>query len=80
VNDSEGDEGAASTEQRSGEAQRLRAGAGTASQHPKAGQVVNPGAGLMGHREVFKTELPHLARGGADQTELQLKDNAVAAW
>jgi hypothetical protein len=41
---------------------------------------VDSGAGLMGQRTVFKTELPHLARGGADQTELQLKDNAVAAW
>jgi hypothetical protein len=29
---------------------------------------------------VFKTELPHIAGGVADQTELQLKGNAAAAW
>jgi hypothetical protein len=35
-------------------------------QPPTAGQVVNPGADLVGHR------VPHLAGGGAEQTELQL--------
>jgi hypothetical protein len=28
-------------------------------------------------RAAFKTELPHLAKGGAEQTELQLKNNTV---
>jgi hypothetical protein len=44
------------------------------------GQVVDPGADLMGQRAAFKTELPKLAGGGADQMELQLKGNAAAAW
>jgi hypothetical protein len=39
----------------------------------KVGQVVDPGADLVGQRLAFKTELLHLARGGADQTELQLQ-------
>jgi hypothetical protein len=60
--------------------QRLRAGDGATSQPPKAGQVVDPSADLMGQRAVFKTELPHLPGGGAEQTELQLKGNAAAAW
>jgi hypothetical protein len=34
----------------------------------------------LGQRAAFKTELPHLAGVVADQTELQLKGNAVAAW
>jgi hypothetical protein len=50
------------------------------SQPPKAGQVVNLRAGLMGQRAVFKIELPHLAGGRADQTKLQLKGNAAATW
>jgi hypothetical protein len=37
-------------------------------QPPKAGQVVYLRADLIGQRAVFKTELPHLTRGGADQT------------
>jgi hypothetical protein len=40
------------------------------SQPSKAEQVVDPRADLVGQRAVFKTELPHLAGGGADQTEL----------
>jgi hypothetical protein len=31
-------------------------------------------------RAVFKTELPGLAEVGDDQSELQLKGNAAAAW
>jgi hypothetical protein len=31
-------------------------------------EVVDPRADLVGQRAVFKTELPHLAREGADQT------------
>jgi hypothetical protein len=49
-------------------------------QTPKAEQVVAPGADLMGQRAAFKSELPHLAGGGADQIELQLKHNTAAAW
>jgi hypothetical protein len=37
------------------------------------GQMVDPRADLLGQRAAFQTELPHLAGGGADQTELQLK-------
>jgi hypothetical protein len=33
---------------------------------------MDPGAGLVGQRAVLKTELPHLAGGRADQTELKL--------
>jgi hypothetical protein len=47
---------------------------------PKAGNVVDPRAHLLGHRAVFKTKLPHLAGGGSDKTELQLKDNTAASW
>jgi hypothetical protein len=49
------------------------------NQHLKAGQVVDPRDNLVGQRAVFKTELPHLARGVADRTELQLKSNTAAA-
>jgi hypothetical protein len=45
---------------------------GATSQPPKVGQVVDPGDGLVGQREVLKTELPHLASEGADKTELQM--------
>jgi hypothetical protein len=38
------------------------------------------GTDLVRQRAVFKTEFMHLAGGGADQTELQLKGNADAAW
>jgi hypothetical protein len=34
----------------------------------------------MGQKAVFKIELPYLAGGGADQTQLQLKGNTAAAW
>jgi hypothetical protein len=47
---------------------------------PKVGQLVDPKADLVGQRSAFKTELPHLAGGGANQTELQLKGNTAAAW
>jgi hypothetical protein len=41
---------------------------------------MDPVADLMEHRAAFKTELPHLAGGEADQTELQLKGNTAATW
>jgi hypothetical protein len=68
------------TQQSSGEAQRLRAGVGLTGPPHKVGQVLDPGADLMGQRAAFKTELTSLVGGGADQTELQLKDNAAATW
>jgi hypothetical protein len=46
----------------------------------KIGPVIYPWAGLVGVREVLKIELPHLAWGRDDQTELQLQGNAAAAW
>jgi hypothetical protein len=46
--------------------------AGATSQPPKARQVVDPTAGLVEQRAVLKAELPHLAGGGAYQTDLQL--------
>jgi hypothetical protein len=46
----------------------------------KTGQVVHPRAVLLGQRAVFKTELSHLAWGGADQTELQPQGNSAATW
>jgi hypothetical protein len=64
--------GATSTEQRSGKAQRLRVG-WSSGQPPKTGQEVDPGADLWDTGQ-------HLARGGADQTELQLKGNTAATW
>jgi hypothetical protein len=59
---------------------KTESGGGATGQSPKAGQVVDPGSDLLEQKTVFKTELPHLARGGANQTELQLKDNTAAAW
>jgi hypothetical protein len=47
-------------------------GGGATSQPPKVGQVMDPRAGLVRQRAVLKTELPHLAGEGANQTELQL--------
>jgi hypothetical protein len=41
---------------------------------------VDPRADLLGHRAVFKTKLTHLVGGGADKTELQLKNNTAAIW
>jgi hypothetical protein len=35
---------------------------------PKAGHLVNHRAELQNQRAAFKTELPHLAGEGADQT------------
>jgi hypothetical protein len=35
---------------------------------PKAGQVVDHRADLLNQRTAFKTELPHLTGGEADQT------------
>jgi hypothetical protein len=48
-------------------------------QPSKAGQVVDPRTDVLGQRAAFKTELPHFAGGGADQTELQLTGNSAAA-
>jgi hypothetical protein len=42
---------------------------------------VASGAGLMGWRAEFKTELPHLAKGVVvDKTELRVKGNSTATW
>jgi hypothetical protein len=46
----------------------------------RAGQVLDPGAALLGQRAVLKTELPHLTGGGANQTELYLEGKASATW
>jgi hypothetical protein len=35
---------------------------------PNVGQVVDHKADLLNHRAAFKTEVPHLSGGGADQT------------
>jgi hypothetical protein len=51
---------------------KAESGGGATSQTPKVGQLVDPGAGLVEQKVVFKTELPHLPGGGIDQTELQL--------
>jgi hypothetical protein len=42
--------------------------------------VVYLKADLVGQRAAFKTELPHLVGGVADQTELELKGNTATAW
>jgi hypothetical protein len=47
---------------------------------PKAGQVVDLRADLLGQSAAFKTKLPHLAWGGTDQKELWLKDNKAVHW
>jgi hypothetical protein len=57
---------------------KAESGGGVTSQPPKVGQVVDPRADLMRQRAAFKTELPHLARGGDEQTELRLKGNTNA--
>jgi hypothetical protein len=62
------------------QATKAESGSMVTSQTPKAGQVVDPRADLVGQRATFKTELPHLAGGGADKTELQLKGNEAATW
>jgi hypothetical protein len=46
----------------------------------QAGQVTDPGADLVGQMAVFQTELSHLTREGANQTQLQVKGNAAATW
>jgi hypothetical protein len=53
-----------------GRGTKAEGGDGTTSQPPRVGQVVDTGADFMGQRAVFKTEMPHLAAGGTDQTEL----------
>jgi hypothetical protein len=58
----------------------LKSGGAATSQPLKVGQVVDPEADFVGQRVEFKTELVHLAGGGADQTELPLKGNTVATW
>jgi hypothetical protein len=71
--------GATSKQQKLGKTQWLCWGADKTGSH-KAGQVVDSRDDLVGQRAVFKTELPHLVVGRADQIELQLKGNAAAAW
>jgi hypothetical protein len=46
----------------------------------KVGQVVYPRADHVGQRAAFKTELSHLAGGGTDQTELQLRGSTAVVW
>jgi hypothetical protein len=53
---------------------------GMTRQPSKVQQVVDPRADLTVQRALCKTELTHLAGGGTDETELQLKGNTVAAW
>jgi hypothetical protein len=43
-------------------------GGGVMNQPPKVGQVVDPGVSFMGQRAVLKTELPHFAGEGANQS------------
>jgi hypothetical protein len=47
-------------------------------QLPKLEQVVHPVADLMGQGLCSKLNCPHLAGGGTNQAELQVKGNAVA--
>jgi hypothetical protein len=54
---------------------KTESGGGVIGQHSKVGQMVDAGDDIIGQRAVFKTELSHLARGGADQT-----GNTAAAW
>jgi hypothetical protein len=63
-----------------GRGTKAKSGGEVTGKPPKAGQVVDPGADLVGQRAAFKTELPHLAGEGADQTELKLKGNTSATW
>jgi hypothetical protein len=59
------------SEQRFREAERLRVEEGQ-QVNLQNRAMVDTCALLQGLRVVFKTELPHLAGGGADQKELQL--------
>jgi hypothetical protein len=63
-----------------GKTTKAESGGWATSQPAKVEQVVDPRDGLMGQRAALKTEFPHLAGGGADQTELQLKGSAAANW
>jgi hypothetical protein len=63
-----------------GKATKAESRGGVTGQPPKTVEVVDPRADLVGKRAVFKTEFPHLAGGGADQTESQVKGNAAATW
>jgi hypothetical protein len=56
---------------------RLRMGAGRQAYLPSQGKGGSQSWSL-GQRAAFTTELPHLAGGGADQTEMQLKGNTAA--
>jgi hypothetical protein len=49
-----------------GKAKKGESRDGVTSQPPKAWQVVNSGAGLLGQRAVLKTELPYFAGEGPD--------------
>jgi hypothetical protein len=60
--------------------QRLRVEVGQKVTPSKAGQEVDIRADLLVQRAALKSKLPHLAGGGADQTELQQKDNTVDEW
>jgi hypothetical protein len=54
---------------KTGQGTKAESRGGATSKPPKVGCGV---ASLMGLRAVLKTELPHLAGGAADHTELQL--------
>jgi hypothetical protein len=63
-----------------GKAAKAESGGSVRGHLPKAGQVVDPRTDVLGQRAAFKMELPHFAGEGADQTELQLKENTAASW
>jgi hypothetical protein len=63
-----------------GKAAKAESRGGVTGQPPKARQMVDPRTDLLEQRTAFKTELSQLPKGGADQTEFQLKGNAAAAW
>jgi hypothetical protein len=63
-----------------GKTTKAESGGGATCQPPKVGHVVDPRAGLVGQRALLKNELFRLARGGTDQTDLQLKGNSAATW
>jgi hypothetical protein len=49
---------------------KSESGNGVKNQPPRVGLVVDSRAGLLGLKAELKTEVPHLAGGGADQTRV----------
>jgi hypothetical protein len=66
---------ATSTQQRSGEPQRLKVGVGRIGQPPKVGEVVNLGADLWDRGQHSNLNCPSLLGG-----KLWLKANTAASW